>query len=1103
MKCLRIFRSHFGQAAFLLVLLLVSDSRPMEAQVTGRISGFVKDPAGAAVPSATVTAHMTEQDSTSKAQTNSEGFYDLLALPPGSYEITFEAAGFQRQVRSGVQLTLNQNMRVDATLAVGSVETQVLVTGTAPLVDTVSPTLSGLIDDRRVVDLPLNGRNVISLASTLPGVLGVSVSQNMSDARSGPIMDVNGGRSNMNLFTFNGGYFNNPSRNTGLNYPPPDAIEEVRILTHDFSAEYGHNPGSEVLVASKSGTNQLHGAAWEFLRNDAFNARNFFAPTVPVVKQDQFGGDAGGPIKKDSLFIFGAYQGLVNHQQAQSVQSLLPSAAQRAGDFTALKTTLVDPTDPLTNNPLLDPATGSPCVAGNRIAAGCISPAATKLLSNFVPQTPSNTLVTLAASPIRGDTGMTRADWNQSNKHRIFGSYFIDRNSRSNPLAGSSTLANYMSESFSESTDVVAVNDVYTFNPRLLNMATFSWNRSNSSQNETRTVNPTDLGINLPIYPVAGAVTINVSGNFALGSGTPTFFHSTNWQGKDMVSWRRGDHQIKFGYELLHLQFRQQFLGAPNFTFTGDATGNTFADFLMGRFNSASVGFGVRDTNPSSNFHAVFIQDEFKASPRLTLTYGLRWEPFLPWTDANGRINTVRPYQQSTVVPDAPLGIVYPGDKGVPQGLYPATFRNFGPRLGFAWDVFGNAKTSVRGGYGVFFESINADSLAQQNPPFGGQTNIFGGLLDNPFGSLGLVAPPTKTGSGFNCVKIAAYPGFSCPLTPLPMNNGLFSGPNVRAPYIQSFNLSIQRQITPSVMVESTYAGKIGIKIEALRTFNPARFVDSPLDGSPPSAQNVNDRVLYEPGILGPANYLLGNDFRSWYHSWQTQVVKRMSRGFTVQAAYTLSKSIDSSSTNNLGATVSDPFDLHTERGRSSWDRRHAFVASWLWNLPVHFSNTMANSLIGGWTVTGITTIQSGLPLTFVQGSDVALDGTGGSQHAQLAPGITASNIVMSHADRNAFVTQFFNVNAFIQPRLLPRGMYGSAGRGLISGPATSITDMAALKDFVLRESWRLQFRAEFFNSLNQVNFSNPNQTVSSSSFGRITGAASGRVIQFALKMLW
>jgi len=914
-------------------------------------------------------------------------------------------------------------------------------------------------------------------------------------------MNVNGGRSNMNLFTFNGAYFNNPSRNTGVNFPPPDAIDEVRILTHDFSAEYGHNPGSQVMVASKACANQLHGGAWEFLRNNAFNARNFFAPTVPAVHQHQFGADAGGRIKKDRLFFFGAYQGLINHQQAQSVQAFVPTDAQRGGDFTSLRSTLVNPTDTITGKPLLSPA-GAPCVAGNRIAPGCISPAATKLLG-FVPQSANGTLVTLAASPVRGDLGMGRIDWNQSDKHRIFGTYYADRNNRTNPLAGSGSVAGYMSESYIESTDSVGLNDVYTFSPALLNQATFSWSKINSSQVEDRKVNPADLGINLPQYQQGGSVLINVNGAFILGSGISSSFFSQNFQAKDTLSWTRGRHQLKFGYEWLHLQFEQVFLGPPNFAFTGDATGNGTADFLLGRFNSGGINFGVRDTDVHTDFHSLFVQDEFKAHPRLTLTMGLRYEPFLPWKEAKNRINTVRPGQQSTLVPDAPVGIVFPGDKSITSGIDTPNWNNFGPRLGFAWDVFGNGRTSVRGGYGVFFESINADSLAQANAPYAGTSSIFGGQLDNPYGSLGLTPPPTQTSAAFGCAKTAAFPGYNCPLFPLPINGGLFIGPGLRSPYIQSFNFSLQRQLTSSVLVESTYAGKIGIKLEALRTFNPAAFVNSPITGAAPSTQNVNERVLYEPGILGAQNYLLGNDFRSSYHSWQTQVTKRMSHGFTVLSSYTLAKSIDSSSTNNLGGTVSNPFDLHTERGRSTWDRRHAFVASWLWNTPLRFSNKALNSLAGGWTLTGITTLQSGVPLTFLMGSDIALDGTGGSQRAQLAPGVKASDITISHPDRNAFITQFFNLNAFVQPRNVARGVYGNAGRGLISGPATSNTDLAALKDFALREAWKLQFRGEFFNALNQVNFGNPNQTVSSAAFGRITSASSGRVIQLALKLIW
>lgn len=326
---------------------------------------------------------------------------------------------------------------------------------------------------------------------------------------------------------------------------------------------------------------------------------------------------------------------------------------------------------------------------------------------------------------------------------------------------------------------------------------------------------------------------------------------------------------------------------------------------------------------------------------------------------------------------------------------------------------------------------------------------------------------------------------------------------SLRTPYIQSFNLSIQRQLSKTWVLEVAYAGKIGTKLEALRTYNPARFINSPVDGAPPSDQNYNERVIFEPGILSPQGYMLGNDFRSWYHSLQVQLNKRFSNGFSIMGAYTLSKSIDSSSTDNLGGTVANPFDLSQERGRSEWDRRHAFVASWLWTPPVKFASPAARAILGDWTIAGITSIQSGLPVTFFMGDDVALDGTYGSQLAMMAPGATAATVIRSHSSRADMITHYFNTSAFVPAGDVPRGVYGNAGRGLISGPGYSSTDFSLIKDVRLGEARRVQFRSEFFNAFNQVNFDNPSSTVTSGSFGRIRGADSGRVIQFALKFIW
>ncbi len=1096
-------RSWLAITSSLLVLLLTTV--PMAfAQGTGNISGYVRDASGGALPGTTVTAVMAEQSTTRTAQTDTQGFYNFIALPSGHYTITFEAKGFQREVRSNVELTVSQNARADAQLTVGAVQSEVHVSSTVPLVDTTSNTLSGLVDDRRVVDLPLNGRNIMSLASILPGVTNVSAPQTMSDARGGPEMNVNGSLPNATVYTFDGAYFNNPSRNTGLNLAPPDAIAQFRMLTTNFSAEYGHSSGAQVEVVSRAGTDSFHGSAWEFLRNDAFNAKDYFLRTVPSLKQNQFGGAIGGPILKRKAFFFGSFQRLVVHGNTEGSQAQVPTAAQRNGDFTGSGTTLVDPLDPITGLPLTD-SSGTPCVVGTRITPGCINPVAVNLLK-FIPQSASGTVTEIGPSPTTDNTGMLRLDWNQSTKNLVFGHYYQDDTNFQSPFSGynGGNIAGYVANATSIKTQNGVINDIYSFSPSLINQAIFSVLNTTTNEANNQTHSFASLGINMPQYTPTGAIAVNVGSNFVLDSGYAIKFSGLNYQVADNLSWIKGRHSFRFGFEILKLNFYQSYIAPPVFSFSGVRSGDPVADFILGAYDTTTVNFGIRVNDDRTAYNSFYAQDDFRVMPRLIVNYGLRYEPFLQWKDGNGKLDTIVPGAQSTIDPTAPPGVLFIGDKGISKGIAGANLSNFAPRVGFAWDVFGDGRTSVRGGYGVFYNSINANEVAQENPPYAGTLSVHRGDIANPFGSIGQTNPPITLTGKFGCTKISTYPFYSCSLFPLPIDGMLAISTKLRLPRYQEYDFSIQRQVTPTAMIEISYVGNVGNNIHGRVPFNPAQFIKDPITGAPPSESNANDRVLFEPGILDPTNRIMQNFAHSNYNALQIQGTKRFGNGSTILANYTRARSLDMNSTNNNNANVPNPFNLRAGYGPSDFDRRNSFVASWLYVLPIHFSNHVANSLLSGWTLTAIQRVESGLPITFFAGQDVAVDGTGEKQYAQLEPGATANTVRISHPNRTAMVSRFFNTQAFVPTRLEPLGIYGNVSRGFIYGPALANTDASVLKTFTLPQTFRLQFRAESFNTFNQVNFANPNATRTSGAFGRITStSSSARQLQLALKLLW
>lgn len=1074
-----------------LGFLLLLCAAVVTAQTQGTISGYVRDASGAIVPGASITVTHEGTGASRNTLSDAAGFYQVLGLVSGTYTIEAEVSGFKKFRNAGVVLRVDENVRADISLDVGQVTESVEVSAQAALVDTRSSQTSATIDDRRIVDLPLRGRNVFALAATLPGVLNVRAPDNsdLGDTRAGPTMNVNGGRANMNYNRFNGTYFNNPSRNTGLNAPPPDAVQEFKIQTSNFAADSGRNPGANITVISRQGTNEFHGAVWEFHRNDNLNARSFFQTAKPQLIQNQFGAAAGGPIARNRMFVFGTYEGLRDRRQAATTTALPPTRAEASGDFSHLNGV----------KQLVNPADGTP-FPGNRIPVSLLDPAALRVL-NFVPVVDSSGIIqAVGPNPRNSDLAMLRWDLILTQKQSLFAHYYFNQTRQENPeLAYGSNIARWTGQKLGPRFQNAGINHTWAGSPSLLNQLTLGFTRSYSLNTPTVTRTPADLGIaGMPMYTDGGSPRFNVSGRFSLNSGGPVKFISNVYQVQENVSLVRNRHTFRFGFEHMRLSFFQSFLGPPQFTFNGQRTGggaatrgDPLADFLLGAYQELPVTNGVRVNDGSNTFTAAYIQDDLKVSSRLTLNLGLRYELPTPWVDKYDRINTVIPDAsiRSGKFPDAPPGMLFPGD--LPRGLYDTDKNNFAPRFGFAWDIFGDGRTAVRGAYGIFYDTFNTDTVAQENPPFvGGRRTFRGGYMANPFGSVGESAPPAF-------IDPAAFT-FVFPI------NGFWSGTgkdSLRTTYVQEWNLTIARDLGRDYAVSAAYIAKTGRKLIAYRPFNAAPYVPGvDAQGRPLSTEsNAERRAPFLPGIYGTEGIYLDNSFTSSFHSMQLEVNKRFAHGLQFSTSYTLGKSIDSSSTTTLGGCLSNPFDVRSDRGRSDWDRRHGFVFSGVWSPPLMTDQKgFLGRIFGGWTASGFQTVQSGAPVTPVSGQNTALDGNicgGSSIHPDLV-----GQIERNHSSRTDMILNFFNRNAFALPAI---GHYGTAGRGIFSGPAMVSTDLAILKDFPVTEQHRLQFRAEFFNLFNQANFNNPVANLSSATYGRITGSQPGRAIQFGLKYLW
>jgi len=1068
---------------------------------TGSIYGTATDQSGAVVPNAKVTVVNEETRLSRVVPAGSSGEFQVPDLPVGPYSVTVEASGFKAYTRRGVVVAVSQPTRADISLQVGSVTESVEVNANpAAQVELQQATLGGLVEEQTVNNLPLNGRDFIQLSYLIPGVTvnyaPITLKGSPTDVPGGvQIMPyVNGARNTMNAVLIDGALDNDPVLNTAAVVPVPDAIQEFKAQTNMYTAEYGRGGGSIINIVTKSGTSHVHGVAYYYGRNEALDARNFFLSNKPELRRHQFGVALGGPLKIGRLgkdtFIFGNYEGF-RQKAGEILNSIVPSDAERAGNFASL------------NTPLRDPIGG--CITGNQISPSCMDPVAPGLINKLWPQPNVGTAVYQAAPILTLDHDQFLIKVDHIGKRNSFsGRYAFDDGREFEPIAGAagaglssgSGVPGFPSTDPTRAQDFV-FSDTFLVSDRLVNVARFTFLHNTFGNNLLVShENPAAFGFTYPVTQLPSLPAFSVNGIAPAGTpGQKDFTKDNNiFQWADDVSYQKGSHFLHIGGELDRLMVN---VDTGNFTqgeffFVGAVTGNAFADYLFG----APLLFLQVEGDPIRNFrawsYAGYFQDSYRVRRNFTLSYGLRWDFFGPFTDPNifrighPRLATFIKGQQSTYDPALPLGVVLAGyDKGVRQGIIAPDYNGFQPRIGLAWDPTNRGKTSIRAGYGIFDDATALD-----------------GVINSTDGTPGVRPAEAPFLPGVHALadpyfgKSPYHPPITFPVSSPPPLSPTFVDPNNRTSYVQQWNLTVQQQIPGSMLLEIGYVGTKGTKLTG--PINQAQACiatpTKPCNGQTTNTLANETARLPNPGLSG--NLLFSSRFSSSYHGLQAELTRAMRNGLQYQFSYTFSKAIDSSSMNDFSYNIlgqvqpQNSYDLAAERGLAAFDARHRFVANFLYQLPFKRNATsLIKYLAGDWQVNGIITLQSGSPFTVYDSSDPSLTNSMGDR-----PNVVCNPNSFSHT-----VNEWFNTACF--QRVPQGGGFGNSGRNITFADAIKTIDFSIFKSFRTSEATRVELRGEFFNLFNHPDFSIPVFDINSPSLGHVLATSvPERQIQFAVK---